>query len=464
MRELARRLASELPADAVSEGDSVRALHGQDESFHREVPPDLVLFPSSRSELVAVLSAAAELEVPVVPFGAGSSLEGQVIPASGGASIDLGRMNRILEVDPDSFTATVEPGVTRLELERKLAESGLMFPVDPGADATLGGMAATNAAGTMSARYGKMRPNVLALEAVLPGGRTIRTGSGALKTSAGYDLTGLLIGSEGTLAVISELTLRIRPIPDATCAVRITADSIGTAGEIAELMVATGIDASRIELLDEWEVEGLNRIRPGSLPAGSVILVELSGSEAAVASELADLKGLLSEADGLGLEVERSSAGQRELWRTRHDAMAGEQAMAPGRQCRSTDVCVPVGSLTETLVETRETIDRFGLGAGIVAHAADGNVHVGIMLDRDDPDEMRRGELLVEALAESALRRGGTCTGEHGIGLGKIRLLEREHGDSLDLMRAVKAAFDPDGIMNPGKVFEDALPSPTRNK
>lgn len=450
---LIERLKRKLPEGVLSTGDSDRSIHGRDESFHRESLPDLVAFPSDREQLIAILAAADDLLVPVIPFGAGSSLEGHILAVHGGVSVDLTRMNAIRQIDTDSLSVTLEPGVTRLQLERKVSEYGLMFPIDPGADASLGGMAATNAAGTMTTRYGKMRSNVLALEVILPGGRPFRTGSRASKSSAGYDLTGLLVGSEGTLGVISELTLRLWPIPEASVAVRVSLGSLEAAGELATAMVSSGIGASRVELLDDWEVKALGKIDPGALPDGSTLLIELSGSAAAVQAEFDDLKALLAEYLVVEMVVKSTPSEQRSLWRLRHQAMVGEQAMAPGKRTWSTDVCVPMAGFTEALLGTRDAIDRSPLSAGIVSHAADGNIHVGIMVDPDDPEEMIRSSELAEHLVKIALDLGGTCTGEHGIGLGKLRWLDIERRDSIDLMRSIKNVFDPSGIMNPGKVL-----------
>ncbi|MBS1877933.1 MAG: FAD-binding protein [Actinobacteria bacterium] len=453
----AARLAAGLGAlgldGAVSTGDSDRTLHSEDLTFHRPHRPDVVVFARTTTDVSQVLRFADDHRVPVVPFGAGSSLEGHVIPIEGGISIDLTGLDEIVAIRPSELTVTAGAGVTRLTLERRLGEHGLFFPVDPGADASLGGMAATDAAGTMTVRYGKMRQQVLGLEAVLAGGKVIRTGSRATKTSAGYDTTGLLVGSEGTLGVITELTLRVRGIPAAQAVVRATMPDVSAACAAACSIVATGIDALRIELLDDWEVEAMNLYADTGFPAGALLFVEVAGSAPQVDSEVEEAKEMLREAGATNLEEERDPTRRARLWRARHEIFFAEKAMAPGKASLSTDTCVPLGELDGALRRAREAIDRLDLVGGISAHAGDGNFHVALLVDPDDAEEMTRVDRLTAELVDHALAHGGTCTGEHGIGLGKIEFLEREHGDQLELMRAIKRAFDPNGVMNPGKVL-----------
>lgn len=437
----------------VTAGESERNLHAEDLTYHASHLPDVVVYAVDTREVSGVLKVAEELCVPVTPFGAGTSLEGQVIPIRGGISLDLTRMNRILKLRPADMTATVQAGVTRMQLTKAASEYGLFFPVDPGADATLGGMAATNASGTTTVRYGKMRPQVLALEAVLPGGRVITTGARAMKTSAGYDLTGLLVGSEGTLAVITELTLRLYGIPEATAVVRVSFEAIETAGTAISAIVAAGLAISRMEVLDEWMIRALNNFNGSELRVGPTLFIELSGSAEGIRADLDDLQQLLGEHNALDQIVETEPARQRQLWKVRHDIFFAEKAMAPGKENRSTDICVPVSEMASALKAARELIDDFGLEAGIVGHAGDGNIHVAILTDVNDADEMQRAVDLTDAMVEDALAREGTCTGEHGIGLGKRAALVREHGDSIALMRGLKSVFDPHGLMNPGKVL-----------
>jgi D-lactate dehydrogenase (cytochrome) len=437
----------------VADGDSERDLHAGDFSFHRPHRPDVVVYATSTDDVVAVLALADEHRIPVTPFGAGSSLEGHVIPLDGGISLDLTRMDAVLAVDPADLTATAQPGVTRTSLERATAEHGLFFPVDPGADATLGGMAATNAAGTMSVRYGKMRANTLALEAVLPGGRVVRAGSRAPKTSAGYDLLGLLIGSEGTLGVITELTLRLQGIPEQAVVLRLAFPDVESACRAAAAIVAAGAGVTRVELLDAWTIAAVNAFRGTAFPVGPSLFVEAAGAEGTVASDL-ELVTAIAESEGaLDVVAERDPTARTRLWAARHASAYATAAAAPGKRHRSTDICVPLSELAAAVSFARRELERRGLVAGLVGHAGDGNVHLSLMVDPDDADEVRRADELIELLVEDALARGGTCTGEHGIGLGKIHGLEAEHGDLLPLMRGVKRVFDPNGIMNPGKVL-----------
>jgi len=437
----------------VSDGDSERELHAGDISFHRPHRPDLVVYATSTGDVSAVLALADGLGIPVTPFGAGSSLEGHVIPVAGGISLDLTRMDAILDVSPADLTATVQPGVTRTALERAAAKHGLFFPVDPGADATLGGMAATNAAGTTTVRYGKMRANVLALEAVLPGGRVVRAGSRAPKTSAGYDLLGLLIGSEGTLGVITELTLRLQGIPEQAVVLRLSFPDVESACRAATTIVAAGAGVTRVELLDGWTIAALNEHQGTDLPVGPSLFVEASGSAGTVTSDL-ELVTAIAESEGsLEIVAERDPTARSRLWAARHASAYAVAAAAPGKGHRSTDVCVPLSELAATVALAREEVDRRGLVAGILGHAGDGNVHVALHVDPDDPAEVAAADELVEVLIADALARGGTCTGEHGIGLGKREALEREHPDLIPLMRGIKDLFDPHGILNPGKVL-----------
>jgi len=452
----AAALRKALGTDAVKDGDSERDLHGVDLSFHPPHRPDVVVYAGSTADVARVLEIADEYGIPVTPFGAGTSLEGHVIPVHGGISLDLTRLDRILEISPGNLTATVQAGVTRLTLERAAGEHGLSFPVDPGADATLGGMAATNAAGTTTVRYGKTRANVLALEAVLAGGRVIRTGSRAAKTSAGYDLTGLLVGSEGTLAVITEVTVRLHAIPEQAVALRISFPDVESASRTAAGIVAAGGGVSRVELLDAWTVAAVNAFSGTSYPEGPCLFVEASGSEELVQSDLELVQAIAADEGATELVHERDPDARARLWRARHDVTHALAARFPGTKERATDVCVPITELAGAVRFARAEIDRLGLDAGLVGHAGDGNLHVAMQVDADDPAEIERSEELVHNVVADALARGGTSTGEHGVGLGKIGALAEEHADLIPLMQAIKASFDPNGILNPGKVLPDS--------
>ena len=459
--ELMRRLGELVGSDAVTDGPSQLQLHSEDLSFHPASLPDAVVFASTVEHVSSVMRLAEEQRIPVVTFGAGTSLDGHVVPTSGGISLDLTRLDRIKAVRAGELTSTVEAGVTRLQLDRRLGQDGLFFPVDPGADATLGGMAATNAAGTMTVRYGKMRPQVLALQAVLPGGHVIRTGTRAAKSSAGYDLTGILVGSEGTLAVITELTLRVQGISEASAVLRASFDDVDAACDMVLATVSAGVPVLRLEYLDEWEIEALNRFHGSSLRQEPTLLIEVAGAPESVDVEVEYIRALLAENSARSVVEERDPTRRAELWRARHDLFFAEKAMHPGLDAVSTDVCVPLEELRGALRETRAALDRHSLVGGVSAHAGDGNIHAAVLLDGADRDDLRRLDRLIEDLAADATARGGTCSGEHGIGLGKVRTMAAEHADSLPLMRAVKGAFDPNGIMNPGKVLSLGRPSIT---
>ena len=456
LAEASRALREALGADQVRDGDSERDLHGVDLSFHTPQRPDLVVYPTSTTEVARVLAVADGHGIPVTPFGAGTSLEGHVIPVHGGISLDLTRLDRILELAPANLTATVQAGVTRLALQRAAGEHGLFFPVDPGADATLGGMAATNAAGTTTVRYGKMRANVLALEAVLPSGQVIRTGSRASKTSAGYDLTGLLVGSEGTLAVITEVTVRLHAIPEYVVALRISFPDVEGACRTAAGIVAAGGGVSRIELLDAWCVAAVNDFSGTTYPLGPCLLVEASGSAEVVEADLELVQAISRDEGATEVVHERDPEARSRLWQARHDVAHALAARFPGTKERTTDVCVPLTELAGAVRFARTEIERLDLEAGILGHAGDGNLHVAMQLA---PDGVAASEELVRNIVDDALARGGTCTGEHGVGLGKIGALEREHGDLIPLMQAIRASFDPNGIMNPGKVLPPSSPA-----
>jgi D-lactate dehydrogenase (cytochrome) len=453
LAEASRALREALGSDRVREGDSERDLHGVDLSFHTPQRPDLVVYPASTADVARVLAVADAHRIPVTPFGAGTSLEGHVIPVRGGISLDLTRLDRIVEISPENLTATAQAGVTRLALQRAAGEHGLFFPVDPGADATLGGMAATNAAGTTTVRYGKMRANVLALEAVLAGGHVIRTGSRAAKTSAGYDLTGLLVGSEGTLAVITEVTVRLHAIPEHVVALRISFPDVESACRTAAGIVGAGGGVSRIELLDAWCIAAVNAFSGTDYPEGPCLFVEASGSAALVEADLELVQEIARDEGATEIVHERDHDARARLWQARHDVAHALAARFPGTKERTTDVCVPLTELAGAVHFARTEIERLGLDAGILGHAGDGNVHVAMQLK---PDGVAASDELVRDIVDDALARGGTCTGEHGVGLGKIGALEREHGDLIPLMQAIRASFDPNGIMNPGKVLPSA--------
>jgi D-lactate dehydrogenase (cytochrome) len=429
----------------VSEVGSVLEQHGADLSYHEPHLPDVVVYPESTDEVSAVLAYANGAAVPVVPFGAGTSLEGHVIPLHGGISLDLTRMNDVVAVRPDDLTATVQAGVTRSQLEAAAGPHGLWFPVDPGADATLGGMAATNASGTTTVRYGGMRAHVLALEVVLADGRVVRTGTRAVKTSAGYNLTELFIGSEGTLGVITELTLRLHPIPDHIVVARAAFPSVEAACRAAAAIIGAGILVTRCELLDATTIAALNAFRGTTFPESPYLFLELSG-------DVEEVRELAEDEGASAFEAETDPTARARMWDARHNALHASLALSPGSKAMTTDVAVPLSELAAAIEHARSALDTSGLRGGIVGHVGDGNFHLAFLLDPADAESVARAEALNTALVEDALERGGTCTGEHGIGYGKLEYLAREHGDLVPLYRGIKNLLDPGGILNPGKV------------
>jgi D-lactate dehydrogenase (cytochrome) len=436
----------------VNDGDSALDQHASDLSYHPAHRPDVVVYPTSAAEVAAVLAYADAAGVPVVPFGAGTSLEGHVIPLHGGISLDLTRMTRIVALRPDDLTVTVEPGVTRSQLEAAAGPHGLWFPVDPGADATLGGMAATNASGTTTVRYGGMRAHVLELEVVLADGRTVRTGTRAVKSSAGYNLTNLFIGSEGTLGVITELTLRLHPIPDHIVVARAAFPSVEAACRAAASLIGVGVLVTRCELLDATTIAALNAFAGTSFPESPYLFVEFGGAEAAVAGDLVTTREIAEDEGATAFESESDPTARAQMWSARHNALMASLALAPGSKAMTTDVAVPVSELAAAIEHARRALDESGLRGGIVGHVGDGNFHVAFLLDPDDAGSIAQADALNGAVVADALARGGTCTGEHGIGYGKLAYLEQQHGDLVPLFRGIKQLFDPNGILNPGKV------------
>jgi D-lactate dehydrogenase (cytochrome) len=439
----------------VSDGVSVLEGHSADLTYHAGRMPDVVVFPTSTEEVAAVLAHANRERVPVVPYGAGSSLEGHVIPVAGGIVLDLSRLDRIVDVRPADLQATVQAGVPRSALNAAAASHGLQFPVDPGADATLGGMAATNASGTTTVRYGGMRAQVLALEVVLADGTVIRPGSRAVKTSAGYDLRGLFVGSEGTLGVITELTLRLYGIPEHTVAVRASFPDVGAACRAAVAMIGSGVMVTRVELLDAETIAAVNEYMDRTYAEAPSLFIEFGGTEAGVAGDLEATREIAGWEGCDSFEFETQQEGRARLWEARHNSFFALAARSPGKASMSTDVAVPLSELPAAVEFARARADARGRNAVIIGHVGDGNFHVALTIDPADPADLEDAKALNDELVEFALARGGTCSGEHGIGLGKIAYLEQEHGDLIPYYRALKRLFDPNGILNPGKILRE---------
>ncbi len=436
---------------------SVLAQHGRDESSYTHVPPpDAVVMVRDRHEVIEVLAIARRYRIPVIPYGVGSSIEGQILATHGGISLDLSAMNAIRAVYPEDFCVVVEPGVTREQLNRFVRDHGLFFPVDPGADATLGGMAATRASGTNAVRYGTMRDNVLALEVVLANGEAIRTGTRARKSSAGYDLTHLFIGSEGTLGIITELTLRLHPLPEAIAAAICSFPDVGAAVRTTIAIIQAGIPIARCELLDANTVRAVNRYCHLQLPEGAMLLMEFHGSPNAVREQTEAVQSLASEHGGSDFAWATAPEERTKLWTARHRAYFAGLQLRPGARCVTTDACVPISKLAENVVAAVEDAERVGLPYFLVGHVGDGNFHMGYLIDPDNASERELAESLNEALVRRALASGGTCTGEHGVGLHKRHFLPLELGEAaVATMRALKRALDPEDILNPGKIFPE---------
>jgi D-lactate dehydrogenase (cytochrome) len=440
--------------DRCSRSQAVREQHGRDESPFEVAPPDAVVFCESTADVAAAVTLAAQHEVPVIPFGVGSSLEGHLLAVHGGISLDLARMNQVVRVNPEDLTATVQPGVTRKQLNEAIKHLGLFFPIDPGADASLGGMAATRASGTNAVRYGTMRENVLALEVVTAAGEVIRTGTRAKKSSAGYDLTRLLVGSEGTLGVITEVTVKLYPLPEAISAAICHFPSVAAAVDTTIAIIQMGVPIARVELLDANAVRAVNHHDKLALRETPMLLMEFHGSEAGVREQSSTIQEIAHEHGGEDCEWASTPEERTRLWTARHRAYFAGMAANPGCRTVTTDACVPISRLAEAIGESVKEADASGLPYYIVGHVGDGNYHVAYLVDIKDTAQFDRAEQMNLQLVQRALRLEGTCTGEHGIGLHKQGFLIDETGEgAVAMMRTVKRALDPKNILNPGKIF-----------
>jgi D-lactate dehydrogenase (cytochrome) len=443
--------------ERLAEGEAICRQHGNQLSEVPNEPPDAVLFPETTDEVREAVRICADHRIPIIPYGVGSSFEGHVNAPFGGLSVDTSRMKRIVAVHVDDLDCTVEAGVTRSELNNHLRDTGLFFPIDPGADASLGGMAATRASGTNAVRYGTMRENVLALTIVLPNGSISRTGTRARKSSAGYDLTRLIVGSEGTLAVITEITLRLAGIPEAVSGGVCPFPSIEAACEAVIATIQTGIPVARIELMDERQVQACNSYSRLDLPQTPLLFLEFHGSANGVEEQSTRFNDIAADFGGGPFAWATHAEDRSRLWRARHDAYWAARALRPAAKGISTDVCVPISQLAPCIAETKADIMQTGLIAPIVGHVGDGNFHVMPLIDFSDPTEVERGLAFVGRLVRRALAHGGTSTGEHGIGQSNRQYLALEFDEpARKLMRAIKGVIDPDNIMNPGKVHPEA--------
>lgn len=433
---------------------AVREQHGRDESSFEVPPPAAVVFAEKTQDVADAVALASQHDVPVIPFGVGSSLEGHLLAVQGGISIDLGRMNKVLSVNPEDLTVTVQAGVCRKQLNDEIRSTGLFFPIDPGADATIGGMSATRASGTNAVRYGTMRENVLGLEVVTASGEVIRTGTRAKKSSAGYDLTRLMVGSEGTLGIITEITLRLYPIPEAISAAICSFPSIEAAVRSVIQVIQLGVPIARVELIDTNTVRMVNAHSKLGLREEPMLLMEFHGSPAGVKEQAETVQEIASEFGGNAFEWATTPEERTRLWTARHNAYFAAIQSRPGCRAISTDTCVPISRLADCLLDSVKEADESGIPYFLVGHVGDGNFHFGYLLDPNDPRERQVAEGLNHQLVSRALRLGGTCTGEHGVGLHKMGFLVDEAGaGAVDMMRTIKRALDPKNILNPGKIF-----------
>jgi D-lactate dehydrogenase (cytochrome) len=438
--------------DRLSTSPAVCAHHGKDESYHPPHPPDAVAFPHSTDEVAAIVKLCADYKAPAIPFGTGTSLEGHVAALAGGVCIDTSQMKRILRVNAEDLDVTVEAGVTRKQLNEHLRDTGLFFPIDPGADASLGGMAATRASGTNAVRYGTMRENVLALTVVLADGRIIRTARRARKSAAGYDLTRLFVGSEGTLGIITELTVRLFGIPEAISAAVCAFPNIENAVNTVILTIQSGVPVARIELLDEAQMAAINKYSKLDHKVAPTLFFEFHGTPNGVAEEVEMVKAIAAEHGGDDFRWATTPEQRSKLWQARHDAYYAALAMRPGSKGLATDVCVPISRLAACISETKQDLAHSPIPYALVGHVGDGNFHLVFMLDPNRPEELAAANQLNARMVARALAMEGTCTGEHGIGYGKMEFLTAEHGEAVSVMRIIKKALDPDNILNPGKV------------
>jgi len=442
----------QLLGDRLSTSTAVCDQHGRDESYHSPHSPDAVAFARGTEEVSAIVRLCSSRKTPVIPFGAGTSLEGHIAALAGGVCIDLSQMDRILRVNVEDLDAVVEAGVTRKQLNEHLRDTGLFFPIDPGADASLGGMAATRASGTNAVRYGTMRENVLALTVVLADGRIIRTARRARKSAAGYDLTRLFIGSEGTLGIITEVTVRLYGIPEAISAAICDFPTIEDAVNTVILTIQNGIPVARIELLDEAQMAAINSYSKLSHKVAPTLFFEFHGTTAGVAEQAEAVKAIAGEYGGDDFRWATTSEERSKLWQARHDAYYAALALRPGSKGWATDVCVPISRLAECISETKRDLANSPIPSAMVGHVGDGNFHLVFMIDPRRPEEIAEAGRLNDRMVARALAMEGTSTGEHGVGYGKMDFLVSEHGEAVSIMRAIKKALDPDNIMNPGKI------------
>ena len=446
-----QNLAEFLTSEQISVNETIKELHGKDESYHAMQLPDIVVFPETTEQVSHIMKLSQQYAIPIVPFGLGSSLEGHVIPEQGGITVDFSLMNKVLNVDAEDFLVTVQPGVTRTQLNKELKKHGLFFTVDPGADATLGGMAATNASGTTSVKYGVMRDQVRDLEVVMADGTIIHTGNKAAKSSSGLHLNGLFVGSEGTLGCFTEMTLKVYGIPEFVTAARASFPSVKDAVEAVVSILQAGIPIARVELVDEQSMTQVNEYNDTAYLEKPTLFLEFHGNEAGLKQDVEFMEDIVQGHACEEIAFETDTAARNQLWEARHTLAYAYIHGYPGKKMMVTDVCLPISELAGAVGHARENLQALGLPGGIVGHVGDGNFHALIMMNMEDADEVARAQEFNGRIVEYALERGGTCTGEHGVGLGKQKYQQQEHGAALEVMEKIKRALDPNNLLNPGK-------------
>ncbi len=452
LRSGAIDILKQMLGDRLSTAMAVRQQHGKDESYHTPHAPEAVAFAHTTEEVSEIVKVCARFKIPVIAFGTGTSLEGGVAALHGGICIDVSQMNKVLQVNTEDLDVKVQAGVTRKQLNEYIRDTGLFFPIDPGADASLGGMAATRASGTNAVRYGTMRENVLSLTVVVADGRIIKTARRSRKSAAGYDLTRLFVGSEGTLGIITEVTLRLYGVPEAMSAAVCAYPSIADAVNTVIQTIQSGVPVARIELLDEVQMGACVTHSKLDYKVAPTLFFEFHGTNAGVKEQAETVQAISAEHGGADFKWATRQEDRTKLWEARHRAYYSALALRPGAKGWPTDVCVPISRLAECILETKKDIEESGLLAPMVGHVGDGNFHLVYVIDPDNPEELKRASAHNDRMVARALAMGGTCTGEHGVGYGKLAFLQAEHGEAVSLMRSIKHALDPDNIMNPGKV------------
>lgn len=450
--EIKSRL-NKLLGERFSDDQTIRNQHGESFSYHNDAPPDFVVYPKSEDEIIEIVKLCDQFKIPIIPFGIGTSLEGHTLALNGGICIDMSLLNKIVEVNKEDMNVVVQSGVTRNQLDEKLEGSGFFFPIGPAVNATIGGMASTRASGTNAVRYGTMRENVLDLMVVLPNGQKIKTGSKAKKSSAGYDLTRLFVGSEGTLGVITELTLKLYSLPEKTYSAVCSFPSVEAAVNATIKIIQKGVPVSKIDLVDSPVIQAINTYSHVAYPEEPTLFFEFQGTEIELEVHIKNVQGHIDQFGGKGFRLEKEAAKQKKLWQARRDLASSVMARFPGCALMTTDVCVPISRLAECIIETEKDFNEAGLFSGIHGHVGDGNFHLAIPVYGTESEDFKKAKELNKRLVKRGLAMGGTCSGEHGIGMGKLSYMKEEHGPALDVMRAIKIAIDPANIMNPGKLI-----------